>query len=78
MIWRKQPEPKIGDKRVVARFAWFPTAVGAYWVWLDTYYALEFFEEYEVNDLPYPHTEYGWCEHSRSFSSDAFAEALES
>lgn len=36
MKWKvEQPVP--GDKRLVRKFAWFPTEVEGYKVWLETY-----------------------------------------
>ena len=39
MKWlsKPTPPPKIGDKRVLRKFAWFPVEIGNYKVWLETY-----------------------------------------
>jgi hypothetical protein len=39
MQWTK--DPKVGDVRIVAKFALFPTYVGNTVVWLEDYYVEE-------------------------------------
>lgn len=42
MIWIPAPEAKLGDKRVVRRFAWWPvTLINGHRLWLERYYATE-------------------------------------
>lgn len=42
MRWKiKNPEPKIGDIRHLKAFALFPTIVGQYIVWLETFQVTE-------------------------------------
>lgn len=38
MKWKKKPEPKVGDIKIVKSFAWVPTLVGEEWIWLEWFY----------------------------------------
>lgn len=37
MRFKRKTEPKVGDQRTVYKFAWLPTTVGEYTVWLERY-----------------------------------------
>jgi len=37
MRWKIDRKPKEGDKKTVAKFAWFPTQVEDHMVWLERY-----------------------------------------
>lgn len=42
MRWKlKNPKPKIGDIRHIKAFALFPTIVGQYIIWLETFQVTE-------------------------------------
>lgn len=42
MRWKiKNPKPKVGDIRHIKAFALFPTIVGQYIVWLETFQVTE-------------------------------------
>jgi hypothetical protein len=43
MRWKKKViySPVIGDTRIVNRFAWFPTVVDEYVIWLESYIVIE-------------------------------------
>lgn len=44
----KKKGPIVGQERKVKRFAYLPTKVSKYWVWLESYYSWETFKrEYE-------------------------------
>jgi hypothetical protein len=34
-------DPVIGDTRIVKRFAWFPTVVSEYVIWMESYIVIE-------------------------------------
>lgn len=74
MIWRKQPDPRLGDERVVCRFAWLPTAVSECRVWLRLFWARERYERV-CAFYPPPFARPEWCETRRGLTR---AEALES
>ena len=68
MRWKANPQPKIGDKREVYKFAWFPTLVGDQVVWLERY-CIE--QEYKTvaryhSDSDVPVYSNGWEEIRRS------------
>lgn len=71
MKWKsKQKEAyksyKIGDKRIVTRFAWRVTRIGDYKVWLEDYHSTEELQEVLIPDLsPYgfpPMAKQEWVE----------------
>lgn len=64
MIWKMKPSPRIGDGRIRNHFAFIPTRVGNYWVWLQWYFVQEEFCRYVVNDL-FPRGKSGWRETRR-------------
>ena len=37
MRWKADQTPKEGDTRERRKFAWFPTLIGEYYVWLERY-----------------------------------------
>lgn len=76
MRWTKKPEPKLGDTRMLVKFAWWPVKLSrpeGTTVWLETYYSLQRYEVVSnriVEDGPsYRQLEvFGWVEtggHSR-------------
>lgn len=49
----KQPpkKPKLGDTRNINKFAWKPTIVGNYKVWLESYQVTEQYKTNQANKL---------------------------
>ena len=39
-------QPKLGDKREVTRFAFFPTKVESSWLWFEKYTAIQEWKKY--------------------------------
>ena len=66
MKWKAKKQPKEGDFRCRKVFAWFPTKVEEYTVWLETYEVKEFYQAIavvgEFNDI---HKELQWVETDR-------------
>jgi hypothetical protein len=48
MRWKTEVEPKLGDKRVIERFALFPRTVGDTTVWLERYISYQEFGLWSV------------------------------
>lgn len=41
----RNPKPKLGDKRVVVRFAFWPTQVGSHKIWFEKYGEIQTYVE---------------------------------
>lgn len=46
MRFKRYQKPELGQTRIVYKFAWLPTIVGEYVVWLETYAV---HQQYEKN-----------------------------
>ncbi len=83
LVDRQEPAPevKVGDKRTVVRFAWFPILVDTddtipMRVWLERYYEQQVYSLVDVSDGYGSWEEYRWRREGR-WSFDPFiAEAM--
>lgn len=65
MRWKIKAPPKQGDWRYRHKFAFFPTQVENYMVWLETFYIKERYIEVGVFDEGNIHCEMQWVEYDR-------------
>ena len=66
MRWKtNKPEPKEGDIRYRNKFAFFPTVVNDYRVWLESYQVTEEFKKIAALDTSYIDWKLEWVEVSR-------------
>ena len=65
MRWKIEAPPKEGDWRRLTVFAWLPTQVEDYMVWLETYYIKEQLIAVADLDEGFVHRELQWVEYER-------------
>ena len=65
MRWKIKTPPKEGDWRYRHKFAWFPTQVENYVVWLETFFVKERYLPVAVIDERIIHQELQWVEYDR-------------
>ncbi len=61
MKWKVKPKPRLGDKRLVTRFAWLPIRAGDEIRWLEwVVICQEYMELVDLGEFPaMPY--YVWC-----------------
>lgn len=65
MRWMTDPRPKLGDQRVITRFAWFPTNLGdGYTVWLEQFMILQIFKSTRIRTMMGRIVVDEWCDES--------------
>lgn len=47
MKWEAKQKPSVGDVRHIRRFAWLPTEVQGYMIWLEFYCERQVYIQYE-------------------------------
>lgn len=65
MKWKIKKEPKEGDFRCRKKFAWFPTQVKEYIVWLESYEVKEVYQMVALVDENIIHGQLEWVEVDR-------------
>ena len=66
MRWKAKPIPKVGDFRERFPFAWLPTEVGEYTVWLERYWVKEELTHVAVLDEGVVYPVERWVERERN------------
>lgn len=68
MKWeiKSSPDSKVGDRRKIRKFAWFPTRVGIFRVWLEYYQVTQEFQEVQVNACELEGFDHRWVETERT------------
>jgi len=67
MRWNIRPKPQLGDRRVRELFALWPTRIGQQYVWLEHYFVVEEYGEYDDYDGEFPCVSHGWLTVERTF-----------
>ena len=62
MKWKAKKEPKEGDFRCRKVFAWFPTRVNDYTVWLESFEVKEVYQMVALTDENVIHGQLEWVE----------------
>ena len=65
MKWKAKKEPKEGDFRCRKVFAWFPTRVNDYTVWLESFEVKEVYQMVALTDENVIHGQLEWVEVDR-------------
>jgi hypothetical protein len=50
MRWKHKADPREGDVRNIRKFAWKPTVVGEYKVWLEFYHIVQQYQKASYYD----------------------------